>query len=84
MQEKLSLYDRFDRTVNFFAPDQARYLAIVCAIAKERGLLAKQGELERGAVQWAIRAGGRSPRTAKQFVEWAMIQIQKNEPILDE
>ena len=84
MQEKLSLYDRFDRTVNFFAPDQARYLAIVCAIAKERGLQAKQAELERGAVQWAIRTGGRSPRTAKQFVEWAMIQIQKNEPILDE
>ncbi len=83
MQEKLALYDRFDQTVNFFAPDQARYLAIVRALAEERGLSATREALERGAVQWAIRAGGRSPRTAKQFVEWAQIQIYKGAPIQD-
>jgi len=83
MQEKLSLYDRFDQTVNFFAPDQARYLAIVSALAQERNLIVSQVELERGAVQWAIRAGGRSPRTAKQYVEWAHLQTQKGESISD-
>ena len=83
MQEKLALYDRFDQTVNFFSPDQAKYLSIIHAMAKERGVVAKKDELERGAVQWAIRAGGRSPRTAKQYVEWAAAQIQKGASILD-
>jgi len=80
-QEKLSLYDRFDQTVNFFAPDQAQYLSIVRAIATEKALDVPTEALERAAVQWAIRAGGRSPRAAKQFVEWAL--AQKSERCLD-
>ena len=83
-QEKLSLYDRFDQTVNFFAPDQAQYLSIIRAIAQEKSLNVPQGELELGAVRWAIRAGGRSPRAAKQFVEWAIAQNRKGASILDE
>ena len=83
MQEKLALYDRFDQTINFFAPDQAKYLSIIRALALERNLEASLEELERGAIQWAIRAGGRSPRTAKQFVDWAAIQIHKGASILD-
>jgi len=83
-QEKLSLYDRFDQTVNFFAPDQAQFLAIVRAIALEKSMQVRPEELDRGAVQWAIRAGGRSPRAAKQFVEWAAAQLQKGATILEE
>lgn len=83
-QEKLSLYDRFDQTVNFFAPDQAQYLSIVRAIASEKALAVPPEALDRAAVQWAIRAGGRSPRAAKQFVEWAAAQTQKGASILDE
>jgi len=83
-QEKLSLYDRFDQTVNFFAPDQAQFLAIVRAIALEKSMQVCPEELDRGAVQWAIRAGGRSPRAAKQFVEWAAAQLQKGASILEE
>lgn len=83
-QEKLSLYDRFDQTVNFFAPDQAQFLAIVRAIAQEKALQVSFEELDRGAIQWAIRAGGRSPRAAKQFVEWAAAQLQKGASILEE
>ena len=83
-QEKLSLYDRFDQTVNFFAPDQAQYLSIVRAIAQEKELVVQPEQLERGAVQWAIRAGGRTPRAAKQYVEWAAVQLIKGASILDE
>jgi len=83
-QEKLSLYDRFDQTVNFFAPDQTQFLAIVRAIAQEKALQVSFEELDRGAIQWAIRAGGRSPRAAKQFVEWAAAQLQKGASILEE
>ena len=83
-QEKLSLYDRFDQTVNFFAPDQAQYLSIVRSIAEEKALTVPLETLDRAAVQWAIRAGGRSPRAAKQFVEWAAAQNLKGASILDE
>ena len=83
-QEKLSLYDRFDQTVNFFAPDQAQYLAIIRAIAQEKALTIDVSELELGAVRWAIRAGGRSPRAAKQYMEWAIAQNSKGASILDE
>lgn len=83
MQEKLALYDRFGQTINFFAPDQAKYLSIIHALAKERELNTPIETLERGAVQWAIRAGGRSPRTAKQFVDWAAVQLQKGGSILE-
>ena len=83
MQEKLALYDRFDQTVNFFAPDQEKYLAIIHALAEERQLCITKEELELGAVRWAIRAGGRSPRTAKQFVDWATSQVQKGASVID-
>jgi len=83
-QEKLSLYDRFDQTVNFFAPDQAQYLSIVQAIAQEKEINVSLSELDLGAVRWAIRAGGRSPRAAKQFVEWAETRLSKGASILDE
>lgn len=83
MQEKLALYDRFDQTVNFFAPDQQQYLAIVRALAGEKNLSVETALLERGAVQWAIRSGGRSPRTAKQYVEWAASQLEKGASISD-
>ncbi|MEZ4510003.1 MAG: DUF815 domain-containing protein [Eubacteriales bacterium] len=62
--------------MNFFAPDQVQFLAIVRAIAQEKSLQASYEELDRGAIQWAIRAGGRSS-AAKQYVEWAAAQLQK-------
>ena len=83
MQEKLALYDRFDQTVNFFSPDQAKYLAIIRALAEERQIPIAKEQLERGAVQWAIRAGGRSPRTAKQYIDWATSQVQKGASVID-
>lgn len=71
MQEKLSLADRFDQTISFFAPDQARYFAIVRSLAADRGLDVPAETLERAATQWALQSGGRTPRSAKQFVDWA-------------
>ena len=71
MQEKLSLADRFDQTISFFAPDQARYFAIVRSLAADRGLNVPAETLERAAAQWALQSGGRTPRSAKQFVDWA-------------
>ena len=61
-QEKLSLYDRFDQTINFFAPDQAQFLSIVRAIALEKQLVVSAETLERGAGAVHLPGGDRHPR----------------------
>ena len=83
MQEKLSLADRFDQTISFFAPDQAHYFAIVRALATDRGLEIPLDTLERAAAQWALHSGGRTPRAAKQFVEWAVTRSEKGLSLLE-
>lgn len=83
MQEKLSLADRFDQTISFFAPDQAHYFAIVRSLAADRGLTVPAETLERAAVQWALRSGGRTPRAARQFVDWAQAQVEQGRPLLE-
>ncbi|MBL4930752.1 ATP-binding protein [Clostridium paridis] len=70
MEEKLSLADRFGITVTFIAPNQKEYLEIVEEMAEERKISIPKDELHRKAVQWEMSYNGRSPRTAKQFVDW--------------
>lgn len=68
IQETLSLSDRFGMSVNFSKPDKEQYLEIVISLAKERQLDISIDELSANAERWAIQRGGRSPRTAKQFI----------------
>ncbi|MFZ5755183.1 MAG: ATP-binding protein [Bacillota bacterium] len=75
IQEKLSLADRFGITLTFISPDQKRYLKIVEHMVKERKLEISVQELERRALQWEINGNGRSPRTAKQFVDFLEGQL---------
>jgi predicted AAA+ superfamily ATPase len=70
VQEKLSLSDRFGITVIFTAPDQDKYLKIISALAQQRGIDVPQNILHREALRWADRHNGRSPRTARQFIDW--------------
>lgn len=70
MQEKLSLSDRFGITVVFTPPDKNKYLDIVDGIAERRGLDVDKEYLHREALKWELRFNGRSPRTARQFVDW--------------
>ncbi|MBQ6387096.1 MAG: ATP-binding protein [Ruminococcus sp.] len=69
MQETLSLSDRFGLAVCFTAPKKSEYLAIVTALAKEKGIELSEAELSAGAERFALAKGGRSPRCAKQYVE---------------
>ena len=69
VQEKLSLSDRFGITITFEAPDQERYLRIVTALARRRGLALPPAELQTRALQWAAWHNGRSGRCARQFVD---------------
>ena len=64
-EEVVSVSDRFGLWIGFPPLDQGAYLAAVRAYAARFGL--ETPELERRALQWAQRRGGRSGRVAFQF-----------------
>jgi len=68
MQEQFSLADRFGLTVIFTAPSQDEYLKIVDFLAKKEGITDKN--LLENALKWERWFNGRSPRTAKQYIDW--------------
>jgi len=70
IQEKLSLADRFGITVVFSSPGKQSFLEIVEGIAAKRGICYDKEKLEREAIKWEMWYNGRSPRTARQFVDW--------------
>lgn len=70
IEEKLSLSDRFGITVSFYSPDQKEYLAIVERLVKERNIDVDPEYLRAEALKWVRFYNGRSPRTAKQFVNY--------------
>lgn len=67
--ENMSLYDRFGLYVTFMTPDKTCYLDIVKKIAEDRRLDISEEKLFLLAERYALRKNGRSPRTAKQFIE---------------
>ena len=77
IQESLSLSDRFGVQVTFLAPDRANYFRIIHSLAKERRLKIDPLELEMAAERWAIAKGGRSPRTAVQFIDDAEARLAR-------
>lgn len=70
MQELLSLSDRFGLTVTFSKPNKQLFLSVVCDIAKQYELKMPEDEICRKAEVFALTRGGRSPRVAKQFIEY--------------
>lgn len=69
LQQTMSLSARFGITVTFQKPQKDLYLEIVKHLAEDLGLDIPEEELFRKAERFAIRSNGRSPRTAKQFVQ---------------
>lgn len=70
MQEQLSLSDRFGLSITFINPNKFEYLDIVKKIAADRKINVDEDKLCFKAEQWATRRGGRSPRCAKQFIDF--------------
>lgn len=68
-QELMSLAARFGLTVTFQQPDKDRYDTILLELAKQYGVQMPSDQLFIKGQAFALRAGGRSPRVAKQFVE---------------
>lgn len=77
MQEKLSLSDRFGITAVFTTPDQENYLHLVQEMADRRELSIDRETLRREALKWELNFNGRSPRTARQFVDWLEGKLQR-------
>lgn len=65
-EEEVSVSDRFGLWIGFPPMDQPTYLAAVRGYAERHGLVVE--DLERRALQWAQRRGGRSGRVAWQFI----------------
>ena len=76
LQETMSLSARFGLTITFSKPEKDLYLEIVKSLADEYGLQVDEAELFRKAEAFAIRSNGRSPRTAKQFIQLVSIGIK--------
>ena len=75
MQETMSLAARFGLAITFQKPDKDEYLYIVKSLAAQYGIDMPEDELFRKAEAHAIRKNGRSPRTARQFIELLKIGL---------
>ncbi|MCI8513666.1 MAG: ATP-binding protein [Lachnospiraceae bacterium] len=69
IQELMSLSARFGLTVTFSRPEKELYLKIVEALASQYDIRTDKEQLGIRAEAHALRNGGRSPRTARQFIE---------------
>ena len=69
ISEKLSLSDRFGLQLGFYRFDQETYLAVVESYAGKMRLPVAPGTLREEALRWALDAGSRSGRVAKQFID---------------
>ncbi len=70
MQELISLSDRFGLTITFTKPDKIHYLSVVEELAKKYEIKMPLEELKTQAEAFALTRAGRSPRVAKQFIEY--------------
>lgn len=70
VEEKLSLASRFGVAINYNAPTQKEYHAIVKALAQRQGIDMDEKQLLAMANTWEVRHSGFSGRTAQQFVHY--------------
>ena len=72
LEEVSSLSARFGIVITFGKPDRDLYATVVVQLAEHYGLSIPKNDLIQGAEAYAIRSGGRSPRVARQYIEYKM------------
>lgn len=78
MQEKLSLVNRFGITIGFIRPDQKNFFNIVSELAKRHPEITMDEEkLKLEANKWEISHGGFSGRTAQQFIDYLLGNVER-------
>ena len=69
IQEKTALADRFGLRVVYQGFTKKEYLELIRRLAEQRNITAPWEAIEAKAVAWDARHPGRSPRTARQFMD---------------
>ena len=69
-----SLSDRFGLEITFSVPERDEYLMIVDQLAEDCGIEMEAEQLHLLAERFALRRNGRSPRTARQFIQMQLAQ----------
>ena len=66
--EKTALSERFGLRIPYQNMDKKGYLALVDHLAAREGIAMAVEQLHALAMKWDIRHGGRTPRSARQFI----------------
>lgn len=72
VQEKLSLAARFGVQIYYGAPDKKEFGEIVKTLARTHQVPMGEEELLKEANKWELNHGGRSGRTAQQFIDYLL------------
>lgn len=75
INETISLSDRFGLIIQYYAPDQKEYLAIIDHRLRKAGIELSPEELRIAGTRWEMTHSGRSGRTAQQFVAHYLGQL---------
>ncbi len=70
LEETASLSARFGMTVSFTRPDKDEFAELILSLARQYGVTLPKSQLLSGGEAFALRCGGRSPRAAKQYIEY--------------
>ena len=70
IQELTSLSERFGLSVSFYGPDKKLYHQIVTGLKEQYGIGMEDAVLLQEADKYAFQRSGRSPRVARQFMEY--------------
>jgi predicted AAA+ superfamily ATPase len=73
IEEKTSLSDRFGLRIPYLALNQEQFLNLVYQLAEVYHIQRPREELKSLAIRWVMRHPGRSPRTARQFLNSLMV-----------
>ena len=76
VDESMSLADRFGLFITFTQPNREIFFDIVRKLAEDREIDIEDSELTQAAERFALKRGGRSPRIARQFVDWLSSRIE--------
>ena len=76
VDESMSLADRFGLFITFTQPNREIYFDIVRQLAEDMDIEIDDSELTQAAERFALKRGGRSPRIARQFVDWLNVRIE--------
>ena len=74
--ENMSLADRFGLYITFSTPAKSEFLDIVHQIAADRGIKLSADKLDTAAERFALKKCGRSPRTARQFIDMLQSRLE--------